>query len=179
MGLLILDRDGVINRDSPAFIKSREEWIALPGSLAAIANANQKGYRVVVVTNQSGLARGLFDIGALNAIHTHMLQTLAKQNGRIDAIFFCPHLPTDNCSCRKPKAGLLHELANRLKIDLRSAVFIGDRASDMAAAQSVGARAILVKTGHGEQTLKSNGTGSKLDVYDDLSAAVASLPAQA
>jgi len=172
MRLLILDRDGVINQDSEAFIKSPEEWVPLPGSLEAIARANQKGYRVVVISNQSGLARGLFDIGILNRIHAKMLQQTARFGGRIDAIFYCPHGPEDNCACRKPKPGLLTGLAQRLGADLARATLVGDRESDLDAAAAVGAERILVRTGHGEDTLAKLSDTDGITVCDDLTAAV-------
>ena len=107
MKLVILDRDGVINYDSAEFIKNPDEWQALPGSLEAIANLNQAGYKVVVATNQSGIGRGLFDMSALNAMHEKMHRQLAQCGGRVDALFFCPHTANDNCNCRKPATGML------------------------------------------------------------------------
>jgi len=113
MHLVILDRDGVINRESDAYIKSPEEWIPLPGSLEAIARLNRAGFTVVVASNQSGVGRGLFDLNALDAIHSRMQAELAKVGGKIDTIFYCPHKPEDNCDCRKPKAGLFTQIAER------------------------------------------------------------------
>jgi D-glycero-D-manno-heptose 1,7-bisphosphate phosphatase len=165
----------VITHDSPEFIKSPEEWIPIEGSVEAIARANRKGYRVVVTSNQSGLARGLFDIGTLNKIHARMLQQVARCNGRIDAIFFCPHAPSDDCACRKPRVGLLRDLGERLGTDLANATFVGDRASDVQAANAIGAKPILVKTGYGRKTLAGSVDLSMVSVYDDLSAAVEQL----
>jgi len=176
MGLLILDRDGVINEDSDAFIKSPEEWIPIAGSVEAIAQANSKGYRVVVTTNQSGLARGLFDISTLNRIHARMLAQVARCSGRIDAVFFCPHGPADECNCRKPKTGLLRDIGRRLGVDLKSAICIGDRATDVAAATAVGANAILVRTGHGSRTIAGPLDLSGVPVFENLAAAIAHLP---
>jgi len=102
MKLVILDRDGVINEDSAQFIKSPDEWRAIPGSLEAIARLNQAGYRVVVATNQSGVGRGLFDMVTLNTIHEKMIDQLSQFGGRIDAIYFCPHSADAGCTCRKP-----------------------------------------------------------------------------
>src|SRR5690606_5198341 len=95
--LVILDRDGVINQDSAAFVKSPDEWIALPGSLEAIARLSQAGWRVVVASNQSGLARGMFSMETLNAIHAKMRTELAQAGGHIDSVFICPHGPDDGC----------------------------------------------------------------------------------
>ncbi|MCJ9708866.1 D-glycero-beta-D-manno-heptose 1,7-bisphosphate 7-phosphatase, partial [Bordetella hinzii] len=114
MKLIILDRDGVINRDSDAFVKTPDEWIPLPGSLEAIARLTQSGWTVVVATNQSGLARGLFDMDTLNAIHIKMRRELAALGGSIEAIFLCPHGPDDGCGCRKPLPGMMHDIAQRL-----------------------------------------------------------------
>jgi len=116
MKLIILDRDGVINHDSPDFIKSPAEWIPIPGSLEAIARLNQAGYRVVLATNQSGIARGLFDIATLNAIHAKMHAAAQLVGADIDAIFFCPHAALDACDCRKPKSGMFEEIGKRFKI---------------------------------------------------------------
>lgn len=172
MRLLILDRDGVINKDSARFIKSPAEWIPLPGSLEAIARANQLGFTVVVISNQSGLARGLFDIGVLNKIHARMHEELARFGGHIEAVFFCPHSPDDDCSCRKPRPGLLLDLARRLNADLKTSTFIGDRESDMVAAETVGARKVLVKSGRGAETADRLDGSSDITIRDDLADAV-------
>ncbi len=162
----------MINHDSPEFIKSPQEWIPIPGSLQAISRANQLGFRVVVISNQSGLARGLFDIGQLNQIHSTMLSEVAHFGGRIDAIFFCPHGPDDGCNCRKPKPGLLLDLAQRSKVDWSSTFVVGDRRTDMLAADAVGARKILVKTGHGMEAVGATKDLSDIIVCDDLASAV-------
>jgi len=175
MRMLILDRDGVINEDSDAFIKSPEEWVPIAGSLEAVAAANQKGYRVVVISNQSGLARGLFDVATLNRIHAKMLREIARFGGRIEAIYFCPHGPNDACGCRKPLPGMLTDLGRRLDTDLCTATLIGDRETDLAAGIAVGATPVLVRTGHGEETLSKLDHTSDIAVYDDLAAAVAGL----
>ncbi len=172
MRLLILDRDGVINRDSPDFIKSPREWIPIPGSMQAISKANQIGFRVVVISNQSGISRGLFNINQLNKIHSTMLREVARFGGSIDAVFFCPHGPSDGCNCRKPMPGLLLDLARRIDVDWPSTFVIGDRRSDMLAADAVGAQKILVKTGHGEETIESTPDLSDTIVCDDLANAV-------
>lgn len=152
---MILDRDGVINEDSDQFIKSPEEWLPIPGSLEAIALLNRHGYRVVVITNQSGIARGLFDLDVLQLIHDKMRRLLAEQGGRIERIFFCPHGPDSHCSCRKPKPGLFEECAAQFGA-LTDVFSIGDSLRDLQASQTAGAKPILVKTGKGRQTLKNN-----------------------
>src|SRR5690606_5322696 len=122
--------DGVINVDSPAFVKSPDEWIALPRSLAAIARLNRAGWRVVVASNQSGLGRGLFDAATLNAMHAKLRAELAHEGGQIDAIFICPHHPDEGCSCRKPRPGMLLDIGRRYDISLQGVPMVGDSARD-------------------------------------------------
>jgi D-glycero-D-manno-heptose 1,7-bisphosphate phosphatase len=153
---ILLDRDGVINHDSDEFIKSSAEWLPIDGSLEAIALLNQNGFHVVVITNQSGLARGLFDKKTLNSIHQKMRDEAAKFGGQIEAIYFCPHQTSDLCDCRKPKAGLLKQFAADYDVDLSQVYFIGDSLRDIQAAQTGGAMPILVKTGNGTKTLQEN-----------------------
>ena len=145
--LVILDRDGTINRASEEFVKSPDEWHPLPGSLEAISRLNHAGFHVVLATNQSGLGRGLFDMAALNAVHTQMLKTLATVGGRIDAIFYCPHAPDEACACRKPAPGLLVQIQERYGIDLQGVPYVGDSLRDMQAAQAAGCAPHLVLTG--------------------------------
>jgi len=150
---LILDRDGVINYDSDNFIKSEDEWRPLPGSLQAIADLNRAGYRIVVISNQSGLSRGLFDQNTLTAMHQKFTQLLAKLGGQIEHIYFCPHGPDDNCECRKPLPGLFTQFARDYAVDLNSVAAIGDSLRDLQAAHAAGAEPILVQTGKGERSL--------------------------
>jgi D-glycero-D-manno-heptose 1,7-bisphosphate phosphatase len=175
MKMIILDRDGVINHDSPAFIKSPAEWIPVPGSLEAIAQLNQAGYRVVVASNQSGIARELFDMRTLNAIH-HKMHTLAQQVGAdIDAIFFCPHAAIDNCDCRKPKAGMFEEISKRFKMSLKGVPTVGDSLRDLQAGFICGCVPYLVLTGKGQQTFKTGGLPPGTQVFPDLAAMVSAL----
>lgn len=153
MKLIILDRDGVINQDSDEYIKSPDEWVPIEGSLEAIAKLNRAGYTATVASNQSGLARGYFDLQTLSAIHKKMEDMLATKGGRIDGVFFCPHAPRDKCNCRKPLPGLLEEIAQRFSVNLKQVFFVGDTISDMQCATSAGAKPVLVKTGKGERTL--------------------------
>lgn len=168
MKLVILDRDGVINFDSDQFIKSPQEWQPIPGSLDAIASLNQAGFRVVVASNQSGVGRGLFDMATLNAIHAKMHKLVLQAGGRIDAVFFCPHAADSRCQCRKPKPGLMLEIAARLHVDLRGVPAVGDALRDVQAALSVGARPILVKTGKGQRTLAGGELPEGVSVFEDL-----------
>jgi D-glycero-D-manno-heptose 1,7-bisphosphate phosphatase len=153
MKLVILDRDGVINEDSANFIKSPNEWVAIAGSLEAIALLNQSGFRVAVATNQSGISRGLFDMTTLNNIHDKMHRELAIVGGRIDAIFYCPHAAEDHCHCRKPDTGMIEEIGNRFSMELLSVPAVGDSLRDLQAFASAGCQPILVRTGKGEKTL--------------------------
>ena len=148
-----IDRDGVINEDSDEYIKSESELIPIAGSLDGIARLTQAGFRIAIVSNQSGLARGLFDLAALNGIHKKLQDCLSRNGGRVEMIFFCPHGPADQCNCRKPRPGLLLEIEDRLNLDLTGLPFIGDSFSDVEAARGVGMEPILVRTGKGERTL--------------------------
>lgn len=154
MAVVILDRDGVINRERPDFIKSPEEWQPLPGSLEAIARLCAAGYRVAVATNQSGIGRGIFDLSDLEAIHGKMLAAVTAEGGKISALEFCPHRPEDGCDCRKPRSGLLRRIATQLGTGLAGVPCIGDSARDLEAAEAVGARPILVMTGNGRRALE-------------------------
>jgi len=172
MKLIILDRDGVINFGSAQFIKSPEEWKPIPGSLEAIARLTRDGWRVVVATNQSGLARGLFEMATLNAIHAKMHKAVGQAGGRIEAVFYCPHSAEMDCGCRKPKPGLFDEIAARYGRDLHDVPAVGDSLRDLLAAASVGAKPVLVKTGKGEKTLAAGGLPEDTPVFADLSEAV-------
>jgi D-glycero-D-manno-heptose 1,7-bisphosphate phosphatase len=175
MKLIILDRDGVINYDSDQFIKSPDEWKPIPGSLEAIARLNQDGYRVVVATNQSGIGRGLFDMPTLNAIHDKMHKSLAQVGGRIDAIFFCPHTNDADCSCRKPKSGMMLEISARYGVGLADVPAVGDSLRDLEAAARLGATPYLVLTGKGNKTKEKGGLPEGTLIYPDLAAVTASL----
>lgn len=169
MKLIILDRDGVINEDSDAFIKSPGEWIPIPGSLDAIARLNQAGYQVAVASNQSGLARGLFDVNALEQIHKKFLGLVADKGGEILMIRYCPHGPDDNCDCRKPRPGLLRDIANEAQVSLQNVPVVGDSLRDLQSAVAVGASPILVRTGKGEKTLAVGDLPDGTLIYPDLS----------
>ena len=175
MKLIILDRDGVINYDSDQFIKSPNEWKPLPGSLEAIARLVQADYRVVVATNQSGVGRGLFDMTTLNAIHDKMHKAAAQAGGRIDAVFFCPHAAQSDCACRKPKSGMLEEIAARYNADMKGVPAVGDALRDLKCAAKVGAQPILVLTGKGSKTQTAGELPQGTLIYSDLAAAVAAL----
>jgi D-glycero-D-manno-heptose 1,7-bisphosphate phosphatase len=169
MKLIILDRDGVINQDSDAYIKHPDEWQPIEGSLEAIARLSRAGYRVFVATNQSGLARGLFDIETLNQIHQKMVVAVQQVGGHIEGIFFCPHGPDEGCSCRKPATGLYEMIAQRNQTPLSDVPIVGDSLRDLQAAQKVGAQPILVLTGNGQKTSKQlSGELAETPVFKDL-----------
>jgi D-glycero-D-manno-heptose 1,7-bisphosphate phosphatase len=172
MKIVILDRDGVINFDSPQFIKSPAEWKPIPGSLEAIARLNQAGYRVVVASNQSGVGRGLLDMGTLNEINGKMHKALSVVGGRVDAVFYCPHGSDADCECRKPKPGMLQEIARRFNVDLAGVASVGDSLRDLQAADAVGARPFLVLTGKGAKTAEAAGLPAGTVVVEDLAEAV-------
>lgn len=172
MKLVILDRDGVINRDSDQFIKNPEEWKPIPGSLEAIARLNHAGYRVVVASNQSGIGRGLFDMGALNAINDKMYRALAQVGGRIDSLFYCPHAAEADCNCRKPKPGMFLDIAQRFNVDLAGVPSVGDSLRDLQAAAAAGAQPMLVLTGKGAKTKGAGGFPDNTILFADLAEAV-------
>lgn len=173
--LVILDRDGVINEDSAEYIKSPAEWHAIPGSLEAIAKLNNAGHVVVIATNQSGVARGYFTLQTLEAIHKKMQNELAKVGGHIDAIFICPHGPSDNCDCRKPKPGLFWQIAKQFNTDFKNSVTIGDSLRDIQAAQAVGCKAILVQTDKGASELANKPELKSVSCYKNLAEVVANM----
>jgi D-glycero-D-manno-heptose 1,7-bisphosphate phosphatase len=173
--LVVLDRDGTINHDSDQYIKSPAEWKPIKGSLEAIARLTQAGWRVVVATNQSGIGRGLFDMATLNAIHDAMHRAVQQAGGRIDAIFFCPHRDEDQCACRKPKPGMLLEIARRLNVDLEGVPVVGDALRDLQAAAAAGAQPVLVLTGKGKKTREAGGLPKGTAIYPDLAAFAARL----
>jgi D-glycero-D-manno-heptose 1,7-bisphosphate phosphatase len=171
--LVILDRDGTINEDRDDYIKSPDEWVPIPGSLEAIARLNHAGWHTVVATNQAGLGRGVFDMSSLNATHLKMNQALMKHGGRIDAVFFCPHAPTDLCTCRKPLPGLLQLIGERYGVVLKNTPMVGDTLRDLQAGAAAGCPTHLVRTGKSAD-LDGAGLAALLDAapgthaHDDL-----------
>ena len=153
--LIILDRDGVINFDSDAYIKNPDEWLPIPGSIEAISRLSHAGWAIAVATNQSGIERGLFDINTLHAIHNKMVQAANQAGGRLDGIFFCPHTGSSGCPCRKPAPGLMHDIARRFKRELTGVPVLGDSLRDLQAGAAVAADLWLVKTGKGPRTLQA------------------------
>lgn len=167
--LIILDRDGVINYDSPDFIKSPQEWHPIPGSLEAIAQLNQAGFKVCVATNQSGIARGYFSLATLSEIHEKMLSCLKTVGGHLDAVFFCPHAAQEHCLCRKPEPGLYRQALNYFKVTPEEAFVMGDSLRDIEAAQKAGCQSAMVKSN--KQITPPPG----IPIYANLSEAVSKL----
>ncbi|XMB48863.1 D-glycero-beta-D-manno-heptose 1,7-bisphosphate 7-phosphatase [Pseudomonas fluorescens] len=172
--LLILDRDGVINYDSDAYIKSVEEWIPLPGSIEAIAQLSKAGWTVAIATNQSGIARGYYDIATLDAMHARLRALVAEQGGEVGLVVYCPHGPDEGCDCRKPKPGMLKIIAEHYKVPLAGIWFVGDSLGDLEAAKAVDSQPVLVKTGKGVKTQAKNLPVGTL-IFDDLAAVAAEL----
>ncbi|SDT11862.1 D-glycero-beta-D-manno-heptose 1,7-bisphosphate 7-phosphatase [Pseudomonas oryzae] len=177
MKLLILDRDGVINEDSDAYIKSLAEWIPIPGSVEAIARLSRAGWTVAVATNQSGLARGYYDEATLAAMHARLRQLVAEQGGELGLIVHCPHGPDEGCACRKPLPGLLVQIARHYDVALDGVWFVGDSPGDLAAARAVACQPVLVRSGKGERTL-AKGLPDGVKVFDNLAAVAAHLLAE-
>lgn len=178
--LVVLDRDGTINEDRDDYVKSADEWVPIPGALEAVARLHQAGWHVVVATNQSGLGRGLFDMYMLNEMHAKMNALLAPLGGRIDAVFFCPHAPEDQCRCRKPLPGLFEAIGERFGVEMAGVPAVGDTLRDLQAASAVGCAPHLVRTGKaaaldaaGLQAMRDKIPG--LAVHADLAAFVDAL----
>lgn len=177
MRLAILDRDGVINEEADDYIRTPEQWTPIPGSLEAIARLCRAEYRVVIVTNQSGVGRGLYTLDMMNKINMRMFELINNKGGEVDALLFCPHAPEAGCDCRKPSPGLFRELARRLKVNLTGIPAVGDSTRDIEAAIAAGAEPVLVRTGRGSATLAAIRQGhderlKQVPVYNDLAAFV-------
>jgi D-glycero-D-manno-heptose 1,7-bisphosphate phosphatase len=168
MPFIILDRDGVINYDSDKYIKSPDEWIPIPGSLEAVAYLNRAGFRVLIATNQSGIARGYYDVDTLDQIHEKLISELAAVGGYIEEIFFCPHHPDDHCQCRKPKPGLFHRMQEKYPIQFSETFFIGDSYVDIQVARTVGCRPILVRSGNGQRVIETHSDISSIPNFANL-----------
>ncbi|MGR9107052.1 MAG: D-glycero-beta-D-manno-heptose 1,7-bisphosphate 7-phosphatase [Gammaproteobacteria bacterium] len=164
---ILLDRDGVINEDSDEYIKNPDEWQPIPGSLEAIADLCRAGYRIVVITNQSGLSRGFLKPDTLEAIHEKMHHHVEECGGKIEAVYVCPHAPNDHCECRKPEPGLLKRFASDYRVSLDHIPFIGDSYRDIQAGRAAGANPMLVKTGNGRITLAEH-PEIDVPVFEDL-----------
>ena len=145
--LIIIGRDGILNRFRPDHVKEPDEWEPIPGALEAVARLNHAGWHIVLATNQSGIGRGLIDMASVNAVHLHMMKLLAAKGGRLDAVFFCPHAPEEACDCRKPLPGMLLDIARRYAVDLKNVPMVGDTPRDLEAARAGGCQPHLVRSG--------------------------------
>lgn len=172
MKLVILDRDGVINEDYDNFIKNPDEWIPIPGSLAAIALLKKHGFTIGVATNQSGIARGLYDIETLDAIHAKMHLAVEAVGGHIDAIYYCPHVSEDNCDCRKPKSKMAEDIGRQFSVNLKNVPGVGDTLRDLQSFANAGCQPMLVLTGKGKKTLTEGNLPESTLVFNDLAEAV-------
>lgn len=182
MKLIILDRDGVINHDRDDYVKSADECVPIDGSIDAITRLYKAGFTVVVATNQSGLARGKFDLDDLEAMHEKITGLVEEQGAELGAIFYCPHSPEDNCKCRKPMPGMVDAIEAEFNISAEGFYFVGDSLRDMQAAITKGCKPALVKTGNGEKTLAQLADANlqtdapvmapdQVQVFDDLASA--------
>ena len=169
---IILDRDGVINHESAAYVKTPEEWIPIPGSLEAMASLSKAGFRILIATNQSGVARGYYDHEMLGRIHEKLTRELAVHGGTIEEIFYCPHHPDVGCNCRKPKPGLIHQIQQKYPVVLEETYFIGDSDVDMFVAKETGCRPLLVLTGRGQAMVEKYPEFSTIPHFANLKAAV-------
>lgn len=155
--MIILDRDGVINHDSPDYVLSTEQFLPIEGSLSAIAQLKQAGYIVVMATNQSAVGRGLMTQATLGAIHQYLQQQLTVYDQcTLDAIYYCPHTPEDYCDCRKPKPGLLKQALREWQITPEETLMVGDSWRDLQAAMQLNCGTALVKTGKGLATFQDH-----------------------
>jgi D-glycero-D-manno-heptose 1,7-bisphosphate phosphatase len=169
--IILLDRDGVINYDSDQYIKTVDEWQPIPGSIEAIAALSKAGFCVYIVTNQSGIGRGYYDVATLNNMHDKMQQLLLKHGGKVEGIYYCPHTPEDKCNCRKPKAGMIESIEASLGVDFQTtpAIMVGDSKRDLEAGRTRGCQVVLMLTGKGRKT-QYDLMDFPFKVYSDLAA---------
>ena len=179
--LIILDRDGVINHDSDDYIKTVDEWLPIDGSIEAIAKLKSNGFTVAIATNQSGIGRGYYSVDTMQQMHEKMAGLLKPYNANIDHIEFCPHIPNDNCDCRKPKPGMIHAIQKQFDADLSQTYFVGDTLSDLSTADHAKTKFALVKTGKGERIIDrvlASDAHKHIPVFNDLAHFVDDLIAQ-
>lgn len=161
---VFLDRDGTINED-PGYLSKIEQFIFLPQALAALKLLQEAGFALVVITNQSGIARGYFTLEDLDKVHGYMEECLAQEGIKLNGIYYCPHHPEKGlpqylkqCACRKPGTALLEQAAQELGLDLAQSYMVGDKMSDIGAGSQAGCKTVLVLTGEGEKTLSKQAT---------------------
>jgi len=149
--LIILGRDGILNEYRDDHVKAPVEWVPVPGALEAVSRLNHAGWHAVVATNQAGIGRGMIDMASVNLIHAHMNKLMQAQGARLDAVFFCPHTPEEQCECRKPLPGMMVEIGERYGIDLAQVPVAADTLRDLQAAHAAGCEPHLVRTGRAAQ----------------------------
>ncbi len=175
--LVILGRDGILNEYREGHVIDPAEWVPIPGALESVARLNHAGWHTVVATNQAGIGRGMIDMAVVNAVHARMNQLLLVQGGRLDAVFFCPHTPEDDCDCRKPKPGMMLDIARRYGLDLAQVPMVCDTLRDLLAAQASGCEPHLVLSGRAaaagdEQVRQMLGQVPGARLHSDLGAFV-------
>lgn len=177
MKLIILDRDGVLNQDSDEYVKSVDEWLPIAGSMEAVGKLCKAGFTVAVATNQSGLARGYFSLADLEAMHQKMERLAAVHGGHFAYIAYCPHGSSDNCQCRKPLPGLIHEIEAKLAVSAKNAWMVGDSIRDLEAGIQAGCKVALLRTGKGSASEHklSDFNLAAVPVFNDLSSFVDSI----
>ena len=151
MKLIILGRDGILNEYRDDHVKAPAEWVPIPGALEAVSRLNHAGWHAVVATNQAGIGRGMIDMASVNLIHAHMNKLMQAQGARLDAVFFCPHTPEEQCDCRKPLPGMMLEIGERYGVDLDHVPVAADTLRDLQAAHAAGCEPHLVRTGRAAQ----------------------------
>lgn len=166
--MVILDRDGVINHISEDDITTADGWDPIAGSIEAIGRLKKAGYLVTIASNHAGISRGLYTENELVSVHEKLQRMLAARGAGVDGIFYCPHGPEANCICRKPKPGLLYQIAKNFDIDLSETPLVGDNIDDIRAARLAQARPVLVRTGKGEYVMQHFPEALDVPVYDDL-----------
>ena len=152
-GAVFLDRDGTINEEV-SYLDDPARLSLIPGAAEGIRLLNEAGILVIVVSNQAGVGRGYFPVETVEAIHRRLAKQLTRYHARFDAIYYCPHHPSEGCDCRKPKTGMLLQATREYGVDIEQSVIVGDKASDLKAGQRAGCRTVLVLTGYGEGTRK-------------------------
>jgi D-glycero-D-manno-heptose 1,7-bisphosphate phosphatase len=171
---IFLDRDGVINANRPDHVKAWDEFTFLPHVLDALRQIAASDFLVIITTNQAAIARKMVDEGTVRDIHARMTLAIERAGGRVDAIYYCPHLPEENCNCRKPQPGMYLRAAQEFDLDLARSYVVGDALADVAAAQAIGAQPVLVLTGRGREQqarlIENNHVGYQ--VVEDLASAV-------
>ncbi len=179
MRVVVLGRDGVINQQRVDGAVTADNFVEVPGSLAAVARLNQAGYRVVIATNQQQLSRGELDVEQMHDVHEKLLQLVAESGGRIDGIFFAPSGNPDGHGKRQPKVALLEQVSRRYRVPVQELTVVGDSRQDLEAAASVGANSLLVQTGDSDTALRALKRFDGVTIYSDLAAAVDALVEQA